>query len=496
MNQANGRERNGAFIHADFLLQSEAARHLYHRYAEAQPILDYHTHLSAKDIAEDRRFDNLFDIWLEGDHYKWRAMRSNGVSERFCTGDASPYEKFLAWAATVPHTLRNPLFHWTHLELKRYFSIGELLDTDTAPAIWQYANHQLTTDNSLTAQGILKRFQVQVVCTTDDPCDDLNAHRQIAGSAAGTRVYPTFRPDAALSLDAPQIFNSWVDRLGTTANTHISSLNRFLDALRLRHDEFHELGCRLSDHALQHCPAGFCTHAVAARIFERARSGHSISVEEHEKFASFMMLFFGHLDREKGWTKQLHLGARRNANMRGLQSLGPDAGFDSMGDWPQAATLGAYLDRLDQENALPQIILYNVNPCDNYAFATMAANFHQSGQPGKVQFGSAWWFLDQKEGIEWQLNALSNTGLLSRFIGMLTDSRSLMSFPRHEYFRRVLCNLIGDDIEKGLIPGREELVGPMIENICFNNAHQFLGLKLPADFVAQPGSAKSVSYIK
>lgn len=495
MNQANGQRGNGSFIHADFLLQSEAARHLYHSYAEQQPILDYHTHLSAEDIAANRRFNSLFDIWLEGDHYKWRAMRSNGVSERFCTGDASPYEKFLAWAATVPHTLRNPLFHWTHLELKRYFGIDELLDSNTAPAIWKRANEQLTGDDSLTTHGILKRFQVQVVCTTDDPCDDLGAHRKLASAGLETRVYPTFRPDSALGVDAPHVFNAWLDRLAACTNIHVSTFNTFLDALRRRHDDFHQIGCRLSDHGLQYCHADFCTQTVAAEIFNDARSGRAAGPEAYSKFGSFMMMFFGHLDAQKGWTKQLHLGARRNANTRGLRSLGTDAGFDSMGDWPQASTLGAYLDRLEQENALPKMILYNVNPADNYMFATMAGNFHDSGRPGKIQFGSGWWFLDQKEGIEWQLNALSNTGLLSRFIGMLTDSRSFMSFPRHEYFRRVLCNLIGRDIEQGVLPGREELVGPMIEKICFQNASEFLQLQLPQTSASQ-SSATAITHAK
>jgi glucuronate isomerase len=490
-----------SFIHADFLLKGRSARDLYHRFAEDQPILDFHTHLPVQEIAEDRRFSNLFEIWLAGDHYKWRAMRGNGVPERYCSGDAPAYEKFLAWAATVPHTVRNPLYHWTHLELKRYFDVDELLDASTAPGVWKHANSRLTEDDSLTAQGILKRFGVQAVCTTDDPCDDLFHHHQLALAGSGAsgfsiRVSPTFRPDKALGVHAPEAFNSWVDRLSASANVEISSLNDFLEALRRRHDDFHHAGGRLSDHGLNHCPADFCTQTVAQVIFKKVRSGQTASGEEHSKFASFMMMFFGHLDHAKGWTKQLHLGAQRNVNHRALKTLGADAGFDSMGDWPQAATLGAYLDHLEQENALPKMVLYNVNPSDSYTFATLAGNFHESGRPGKVQFGAAWWFLDQKEGIEQQLNTLSNVGLLSRFVGMVTDSRSFMSYPRHEYFRRVLCNLIGEDIENGLIPDKEKLVGPMIENICFHNARQFLGLDLPEPRAIENAPAKAASPVK
>ncbi len=464
-----------AFIHEDFLLSTRAARRLYHEFAEGEPILDYHSHLPPKDIAENRQFANLFEIWLEGDHYKWRAMRANGVPERYCTGDATPRQKFQAWAATAPHTLRNPLYHWTHLELLRYFGIDELLDEGSAGRIWEAGNARLATPE-LRAHGILEKFQVRALCTTDDPADDLSQHRAIAASGLSTRVYPAFRPDKALTVDRPEVFHGWVERLSAASNTSIGSLADFLEALRRRHDEFHALGARLSDHGLNHCYADFCSDAEAAAIFERARRGEAASPEEHGRFAAYMMLFFGRMDAEKGWTKQLHLGAYRSANSRRLRETGPDTGFDSMGDWPQAAALGAYLDRLEAENALPKTIIYNVNPVDNYTLATMTGNFQDGKIAGKIQFGSAWWFLDQKEGMEWQINALSNTGLLSRFIGMLTDSRSFMSYPRHEYFRRVLCNLIGSDIESGLLPGSDELVGPMIRAICYGNAERFLGL--------------------
>lgn len=464
------------FINDDFLLETEAARHLYREYAEPQLIIDYHCHLSPEDIASNRRFRNLFEIWLEGDHYKWRAMRANGVSERYVTGDAESYEKFLAWAGTVPHTLRNPLYHWTHLELQRYFGIKELLDSTTAPAIWKRANDFLATD-AFSTQGILKRFKVQVLCTTDDPTDDLEAHGKIAASKLVPRVYPAFRPDKAMQVHHPERFNRWVERLSAVANVHISAFKDFLDALRKRHDFFHQRGSRLSDHGLNHCYADFCSEQTAAAVFDRARKGLTASPQEHSQFASFMMLFFGQLDAQKGWTKQLHLGAQRNVSTR--LGHGPDVGLDSIGDWPQGDLLGAYLDRLDRENALPKLILYNVNPRDNYLLASMAGNFQDGSVANKIQFGTAWWFLDQKEGMEWQINALSNIGLLSHFLGMVTDSRSFMSYPRHEYFRRILCNLIGRDLEAGLLPDREDLLGDMIERICYTNASRYFGFAVP-----------------
>jgi len=465
------------FITEDFLLTNPAARRLYRDFAACEPILDYHCHLSPRDIAENRQFRNLFEIWLEGDHYKWRAMRANGVAERYCTGDASPFEKFRAWAATVPYTLRNPLYHWTHLELLRYFGIEELLDESSAARIWERAN-ELLADDSLRPHGILRRFRVTALCTTDDPADDLLWHRAIRDSACPARVFPTFRPDRALRVHLPEEFNPWVARLAASSQTEIVSLQNFLDALKRRHDDFHALGGRLSDHGLNHCYAEDCTEEEAAAIFDRARQGRAATAREIALFASYLMLFFGHLDAEKGWTKQLHLGAFRSVNTRRVREVGPDTGFDSIGDWPQARTLGAYLNRLEMENSLPKIILYNNNPVDNYAFAAMAGNFQDGKIAGKIQYGAGWWFLDQKEGIEWQLNALSNTGLLSRFIGMLTDSRSFLSYPRHEYFRRVLCNMIGKDIEQGVIPDSDELVGPMIRNICYGNARRYLGLEV------------------
>lgn len=461
------------FIHDDFLLTGDTSCRLYHEFAAHLPILDYHCHLPPADIANNRKFENLYEIWLEGDHYKWRAMRANGVAEQFCTGDADPREKFLAWAATVPHTLRNPLYHWTHLELKRYFDIDELLNEKTAPEIWEEANRQLA---DLTTHAILKKFHVTTVCTTDDPIDTLDDHQSIANSDLSTHVFPAFRPDKVLTVDQPDVFNPWVDCLDEMSGVRIKSYEDLLDALTARHEFFHSRGCRLSDHGLERCHAEFCDDATAAAIFEKVRSGTSALPTEQAQFAANLMLFFGRLDASRGWTKQLHLGAKRNNNSRLFQQLGPDTGLDSIGDWPQADALAAYLDRLDQDNRLPKMILYNLNPADNYLFATMAGNFQDGSLAGKIQWGSGWWHLDQKEGMQWQLNALSNLGLLSRFLGMLTDSRSFMSYPRHEYFRRTLCDLLGRDVENGEIPNSDELLRPMIHNLCYGNAQEFLGL--------------------
>ena len=462
-----------AFIHEDFLLGNKPARRLYHKFAADEPIFDYHCHISPKDIAENRQFKNLFEIWLEGDHYKWRAMRSNGVAEKFCTGNATPEEKFNAWAKTVPHTLRNPLYHWTHLELKRYFGITDLLSEKTAAKIWKQANAKLATP-AYTTQGLLKKMKVKVVCTTDDPVDNLEYHRTFAKSGHPTKMLPAFRPDKALTVNSPVGFNKWVEQLAAAANVDISSFSAFISALEKRHEFFHAQGCRLSDHGMNHCFADFCSEKVAAGIFDKARKGDVVSLLEHSQFASFMMVFFGHLDAKRGWTKQLHLGALRNNNDRLLTQLGPDTGFDSIGDFPQAVTLSAYLNKLDSENKLPKTVIYNLNPADNYVFATMIGNFQDGTIAGKIQYGSGWWFLDQKEGMEWQINALSSLGLLSRFIGMITDSRSFMSYPRHEYFRRTLCNLIGRDIKNGLIPDDDSLVGSMIKNICYTNAKNYM----------------------
>jgi glucuronate isomerase len=464
------------FLTQDFLLSNDVARRLYHQFAAPQPILDYHCHLSPRDLAENRRFVNLFEIWLEGDHYKWRAMRANGVAENYITGDATPYEKFLAWARTVPYTLRNPLYHWTHLELQRYFGINELLDETSAPSIWERANAAL---QGLTTRSILQKFHVEVVCTTDDPADDLSHHQAITKSNLRTQVFPAFRPDKALAVGEGE-FLPWVDRLSKIANVDVQNLSTLLQVLQSRHDYFHSLGCRLSDHGLNHCYANPCTDRAAAAIFAKAREGQPVSEEEHDQFASFMMLFFGRLDAEKGWTKQLHLGALRNVNTAARRKLGADTGYDTVGDFPQTDSLAKYLDLLAQENALPQMIVYNVNPADTFPFATLIGCFQNGERPGKIQYGSAWWFLDQKQGITAQIDALSNAGLLSRFIGMVTDSRSFMSYPRHEYFRRVLCDLVGQDVTRGELPDDDALLARLIQDICYGNAKRYLKLPVGA----------------
>ncbi|WOO40995.1 glucuronate isomerase [Rubellicoccus peritrichatus] len=467
-----------SFINDDFLLQNKTAVRLFHEVAKDEPIYDYHCHLPPEDVASDRRFANLFEIWLEGDHYKWRAMRTNGVSEDLCTGDADPYDKFLAWCKTVPQTLRNPLYHWSHLELVRYFGIDCLVSEDTAKDIWNTANAKLA-EPEFTAKGILKQFDVRVVCTTDDPTDDLASHQAIAADPdLKTHIYPTFRPDKALKIDDHIAFGKWADLLAERADKGTELFSGFCDALKLRHDFFHSIGGRLSDHGLESCYADFCSEKEASTIYDKVRGGISVTPEEQRKFASYMMVFFGQLDAEKGWTKQLHLGAMRNNNTRLLKKAGPDIGFDSIGDYTQGQALSRYLDRLDQDDCLPKTVIYNLNPSDNYLFGTMIGNFQDGSVAGKVQFGSGWWFLDQKEAMEMQMNALSNLGLLSRFVGMLTDSRSFLSYPRHEYFRRILCNLIGQDVEAGLIPKEWDLYAPMVKNICYDNARNFFGLQV------------------
>ena len=464
------------FLPEDFLLNTKWARTLYFDHAVDQPIFDYHCHLPPDQIAANRQFENLFQIWLAGDHYKWRAMRSNGVPEDLITGaKTSDYDKFLAYARTVPHTQRNPLNHWSHLELRRYFGIDLMINEANAPKIWKLANAKLAKPE-LSVHGILKKFKVAVVCTTDDPVDDLAHHAAIKKSKLATKVYPAFRPDKALGVGSPAAFNPWCDQLAARANVDIRDLSSFLDALKQRHDFFHSMGGRLSDHGMECIPDADCTEREAAEIFARVRGGTAATPEQAAKFAWFMMLFFGRLDASRGWTKQLHLGALRNNNSRLLKRLGADAGVDSIGDFPQARGLSRYLNQLESEEKLPKTILYNVNPADNYVFGTMIGNFQDGSLAGKIQFGTAWWFLDQKEGMEWQINALSNLGLLSRFLGMITDSRSFLSYVRHEYFRRTLCAMLGADIEAGLIPADRKLVGSMVENICYHNAANFFGM--------------------
>jgi glucuronate isomerase len=473
--------KSRSFIHDDFLLATKQARELYHTYAKNEPIFDYHCHLSPAAIASNHPFADLAELWLGGDHYKWRAMRTNGVQERFCTGDATPREKFQAWAETVPHTLRNPLYHWTHLELKRYFGVDVLLNGSSAEKIWKQANAKLP---KLRVHDLLTMSKVAVVCTTDDPADSLDLHAKIRASKLKTRVYPAYRPDKALALGNPAAFNAWVEKLGTAANLNIRTFDDFIEALKKRHDDFHAAGGRLSDHGLESALSEPCTHAQAKAAFDAARAGRVPDADAILRYGSYLMLEFGRWDAARGWTKQLHLGAIRNNSSRLLGQLGPDTGLDSIGDFPQARALSRYLDTLDSSNQLPRTIIYNLNPADNYVFGTMIGNFQDGSVAGKLQFGSGWWFLDQKEGMEWQINALSNLGLLSRFVGMLTDSRSFVSYPRHEYFRRTLCNLLGNDMARGEIPGDLKLVGGMVRNICFGNARNYFNLELAPEFAA------------
>jgi len=488
-----------AFLDQNFLLSTPLAQSLYHDVAAPKGIIDYHCHLPPKDVAEDRRFANLHEIWLEGDHYKWRAMRAAGIPEKYITGDAPAFEKFKAWAATVPQTLRNPLYIWTHLELRRYFGIEDLLEEASAKKIWDAANERLA-EPEFSARGILRKFNVEVVCTTDDPADPLVWHEAIIrerGESAGTtgsqsncsggvhaastaastatKILPTFRPDKAFAIADPAAFNAWADRLGTTANTATGDLAGFLDALRKRHADFAALGGRLSDHGLERCFAAECTERQAAAIFAKVRAGTAPDAAEREQFGAFMMLFFGELDAAAGWTKQLHLGPLRNTNAALLRTVGADAGCDSIGDLPQAHALAWYLGRLADAGNLPKTVLYNINPADNYVFATMIGNFQDGITAGKLQHGSGWWFLDQEEGMRWQLNALSNQGLLSRFVGMLTDSRSFLSYPRHEYFRRILCAVLADDVATGRLPDRPDYLERLVADVAHDNAARFFG---------------------
>ena len=464
------------FLSDDFLLQTETARTLYHEHAAPQPIIDYHCHLPPDQIAQNRQFDNITQIWLYGDHYKWRAMRANGVNERYVTGDASDWEKFEKWAETVPYTVRNPLYHWTHLELRRYFGITELLNKDSARRIYDQCNALLQTPE-YSVQGLLRKMNVVTVCTTDDPADSLEHHQALASHDFGTRILPTFRPDKAMTPEAAD-YRQYLEKLGAAAGVEIRSYADLLAALRQRHDFFASLGGRLSDHGLEQIYAADYTEEEVAAIFEKAQASQPLSAVEIEKFKSAMLVELAIMDWEKGWTQQFHLGALRNNNTRALRELGPDTGWDSIGDFSQARALSRFLDTLDNQNKLAKTILYNLNPADNDLFATMIGNFQDGSVAGKIQFGSGWWFLDQKDGMEKQLNALSSMGLLSQFVGMLTDSRSFLSFPRHEYFRRILCNLLGRDVENGELPAEElPWLGQLVENISYGNAKNYFGFE-------------------
>ncbi len=465
------------FLTEDFLLHSPMARTLFHDHAKDLPIYDYHCHIPVNEIAEDKNFENITRIWLNGDHYKWRAMRTNGVDERFITGNATDREKFEAWAATVPATLRNPLYHWTHLELRRFFGVQELLDAHSAGSVYERCSSMLQ-EPELSTRGILKKMNVRLVCTTDDPLDDLKHHRGMYEEEFSIKVYPAFRPDMGMAVERPEDFNAWVDRLEAVSGKSLGTFTEYLGAIRGRHDFFHRWGCRLSDHGIDEPYAAAYTDAEIEAIFDRARGRRELTEEGILKFKSCMLYEFALMDHERGWAQQYHFGALRSANSRLHAQLGRDCGFDSIGDFEMARPLARFLDRLDAQDKLAPTILYNVNPQDNEVMATMTGNFMDGSKPGKMQFGSGWWFLDQKDGMTRQLEALSNMGLLSRFVGMLTDSRCFLSYPRHEYFRRVLCNLLGEDVERGELPDDEELLGGMVEDICWNNAKNYFGMEV------------------
>jgi glucuronate isomerase len=465
-----------AFLNEDFLLQSPTAQTLYHDFAAKMPIIDYHNHLVPQQIAEDKQFDNITQIWLYGDHYKWRAMRAHGVDEKYITGNASDEEKFMKWAETVPYTMRNPLYHWTHLELQRYFGVTELLNKDSAKRIYDHCSALLRT-KEYSVRNLLLKMNVKALCTTDDPIDNLSFHKQIEASGFAIKVLPTFRPDKAMGVDDELIFVEYVHALAEAAGQSIRNLSDYKAAIKSRHDFFHEAGCRLSDHGLEHIYAEEFTNEEIELIFERLITGKLISKKEKWQFKSAMLVYFAHLDHARGWTQQFHLGAIRNNNARLLGALGPDTGFDSIGDFEQAKPLSAFLNHLDSTNQLAKTILYNLNPRDNELLATMTGNFQDGTIVGKMQFGSGWWFLDQKDGMEKQINALSNMGMLSHFVGMLTDSRSFLSFPRHEYFRRILCNLLGEDVENGELPADIAWLGKLVEDISYKNASAFFNFE-------------------
>ena len=466
--------------HPDFLLETDKARELYHGYAGPLPIIDYHCHLSPKDIAEDRRFDNLTRIWLAGDHYKWRAMRAAGVDERFITGDAPDWDKFEKWAETVPRTLRNPLYHWTQLELGRPLGLDRSLGPLTAKAIWEEANAMLARPE-FSARGILRQMNVAVVCTTDDPADDLRYHKALTRDADfPVRVYPTFRPDKALAIEDPEAFIRYVARLSGAAGMDIGSFADLLDALRRRHDAFHALGCRLSDHGLETITAEDYAESEVRKTVDAVLAGKPVAPHAILQFKSALLHELAVMDWEKGWVQQYHIGALRNANTRMMRALGPDSGFDSIGDFDVARPLARFLDRLDAEDKLARTILYNLNPRDNEVLASMIGNFQDGRIPGKMQYGPAWWFLDHADGMTRQLDALSNLGLLGRFVGMTTDSRSFLSYPRHEYFRRLLCNILGGEMARGLLPDDLELVGGLVRDVCYVNAKQYFRFGEPA----------------
>jgi glucuronate isomerase len=469
------------FIHDNFLLQNPAAVTLYHEHAARMPIIDYHCHLSPRQVAEDARWSNLTQVWLGGDHYKWRAMRGNGVDERFITGDAPDREKFAHFAATMPYLLRNPMFDWSHLELARYFDIFDLLSPATEQSIWERTAERLAQPDA-SARGFMLRSRVRLVCTTDDPVDALEAHRKVAAEGFAVRMLPTWRPDKALAIDRPAFWNDWLDRLASAAGMPVRSYDDLLSALQRRHDFFAAAGCRLSDYGLETAYAEPYTEAEVRAIFTRARGGAVPSPEETARFRSAVLFECGRMDARADWTWQIHYGALRNNNTRMFERAGADAGFDSIGDWPVAQAMSRLFDRLDRTDELPRTVIYTLNPRDNELIATMIGNFQRGPVAGKIQFGSGWWFNDQRDGMLRQMEALSQLGLLSRFVGMLTDSRSFLSYTRHEYFRRILCNLLGTDVTEGRLPNDLPWIGKIVRDLCYHNAVRYFGFEsVPAD---------------
>lgn len=460
------------FLDENFVLDTKTAEKLFHEHAAKMPIIDYHCHIPPEQIAEDINFENLTQIWLYGDHYKWRAMRTNGINERYCTGDASDYEKFEKWAVTVPQTIRNPLYHWTHMELQRFFGIKKLLNPSTAREIYNEASEKLKTPE-FSVRNLMRKMKVEAICTTDDPVDSLEHHKKIQDDGFEIKVLPTFRPDKAMAVESAEKYNAYINKLAEVAGISINKFEDLIEALQKRHDFFAEMGCRLSDHGIETFYAEDYTDKEIKTIFEKIRKGKELEQDEILKFKSAMLYEFAALDHSKGWTQQFHYGAMRDNNTKMFRLLGPDTGFDSIGDYEVATSMSKLLNKLVTDDKLTKTILYNLNPRDNEIIATMLGNFQDGEIPGKIQFGSGWWFLDQKDGMEKQMNALSVLGLLSRFVGMLTDSRSFLSYPRHEYFRRILCNLIGTDVEKGLIPADMELLGQMVENVSYYNAKNY-----------------------
>jgi glucuronate isomerase len=464
------------FLDKDFLLKTTTAKRLFHDYAADMPIIDYHCHLSPKDIAEDRIFNNIAEVWLHGDHYKWRAMRTNGIHESYCTGDKPDHEKFEQWAATVPYTMRNPLYHWTHMELQRYFNVTEQLSPANAKAVYEHCSAMLQT-NEFSVRNLLRKMKVKLVCTTDDPVDSLEYHRAMQEEAADIKMVPAFRPDMAMNVGNTESFLQYVRKVEVAAGMQVNRFEDYLMALKRRHDFFAQMGCRVSDHGLEEIYADDYTAEEIIIIFERLLKGETLCLKCQRQFKSAMLVHFAEWDHEKGWVQQFHLGALRNNNTRMLNQLGPDTGWDSIGTFDQGKALSKFLNGLDTKDKLTKTILYNLNPADNEVLATMVGNFNDGSVAGKIQFGSGWWFLDQKDGIIKQLNALSNMGLLSRFVGMLTDSRSFLSFPRHEYFRRILCDLIGTEVEEGELPNDIEWLGKMVQDICYNNNVNYFNWK-------------------